>query len=79
MKTKKLKLKKIPPQALTRESLAALQLCWKNLGISVRVGEFTVTRMESGALWMLHVGGEAMQVDDAKLEKILLKFWMKNF
>lgn len=45
----------------------------------VQVGEFMLVRFAEGGTWLLHVSGDAMEVNQAKLEKVLRNFWRRNF
>lgn len=56
--------------------LKAEGLCGRGV---FRVGEFSLVRGKSGALWLWHEEAGGMVLDEAAVERDLLQFWKANF
>lgn len=46
---------------------------------SLRIGDFTISHYANGTFWIQRSDGEAMQVTQEKLEKMLSDWYEENF
>jgi hypothetical protein len=45
----------------------------------VQVGPWVIARLPGGSVWIMHVDGEAMEVDLPEFEKWIEQFWKERF
>lgn len=44
-----------------------------------RLGDFSLVRGKSGALWLWHEGAGGMVLDEEMVERKITEFWKENF
>lgn len=46
---------------------------------NITIGDFSISLMENGNIWMVLPDGEGMEISVHKLEKALYQFWDREF